>query len=344
MHWMARLASVALVAMLAACGGGGGGGGGGTTAVGCAGNCGAAPVALDAGEVGRIISQAVLEAQARGVSATIAVVDRVGNVLGVFRMNGAAATFTISSGRGVTGGLEGVAILPSEFAAISKAITGAYLSSEGNAFTTRTASQIVQQNFNPGEVNSPSGPLFGVQFSQFSCSDLMRRTTDGSVGPKRSPLGLAADPGGLPLYKSASVASVSLPMASTDSTSTSAASISTTTNSSPLQERAGSRRRSTAARTGSRRTGGRSASRTRKHCCRIRLPRPRSPRSTGRPVHCWRSPAIPPRRCPRGPRSVPRRRATGRTPRLHSQDSMRSFSSTARTPTAIRPGPARTVS
>ena len=91
--------------------------------------------------------------------------------------------------------------MPDSFAAISKAITGAYLSSEGNAFSTRTASQIVQQNFNPGEISAPAGPLFGVQFSQFSCSDLMSRQADGSMGPTRSPLGLSADAGGMPLYK-----------------------------------------------------------------------------------------------------------------------------------------------
>ncbi len=160
-----------------------------------------ASVFLTTVDVEKIISQAVGEAQARGVRGTIAVVDRVGNVLAVFRMTGASASFTINSGRGVSGGLEGIAILPDGFAAISKAITGAYLSSEGNAFSTRTASQIIQENFNPGEISSPSGPLFGVQFSQFSCSDLMSRQVDGSYGPKRSPLGLSADAGGLPLYK-----------------------------------------------------------------------------------------------------------------------------------------------
>ena len=50
-----------------------------------------------------------------------------------------------------------------------------------------------------------SGPLFGVQFSQLPCSDLsqpLRRSRAGAfIGPKRSPLGLAADPGGFPLYK-----------------------------------------------------------------------------------------------------------------------------------------------
>ena len=62
-------------------------------------------------------------------------------------------------------------------AAISKAVTGAYLSTEGNAFSTRTASQIVQRNFNPGETNQPGGPLFGVQFSQLACSDFNLRFT-----------------------------------------------------------------------------------------------------------------------------------------------------------------------
>src|SRR3546814_15063731 len=49
------------------------------------------------------------------------------------------------------------------------------------------------------------GPLFGVQFSQLPCSDLAARFGGAGsaalIGPKRSPLGLAADPGGLPLYK-----------------------------------------------------------------------------------------------------------------------------------------------
>src|SRR5262249_48767840 len=102
--------------------------------------------------------------------------------------------------RGTTGGLEATAV-DSTLAAIAKAITGAYLSSWGNAFSSRTAGQIVQQNFNPGELEAPSGPLYGVQFSQLSCSDVITNTALGSVGPKGSPLGLSADPGGLPLYK-----------------------------------------------------------------------------------------------------------------------------------------------
>ncbi len=48
----------------------------------------------------------------------------------------------------------------------AKAITAAYLSSEGNAFSTRTASQIVQEHFNPGEFGGPSGPIFGVPLAR----------------------------------------------------------------------------------------------------------------------------------------------------------------------------------
>ena len=194
-------------ALLQGCGGGGASGGGSAPA-GFANDCGAncAQDVLTAQDVEQVIAQAVTAAQAQGQLATVAVTDRVGNVLGVYAMNGATGTFRIDGGRGVFGGLEQVAVLPSAAAAISKALTGAYLSSAGNAFTSRTASQIVQEHFNPSEANQLAGPLFGVQFSQLSCSDLMRRDDsvaagNGTLGPKRSPLGLSADPGGLPLYK-----------------------------------------------------------------------------------------------------------------------------------------------
>lgn len=168
-------------------------------------------------DVQQIIAQAAGEAQARNLPAVIAVVDRVGNVLAVFDMNGSnkgSSEVAVSSrqiggiaGPGETIGLQG-AMVPASTAAIAKAITGAYLSSGGNAFSSRTASQIAQEHFPPAPttVGLESGPLFGVQFSQLPCSDLSQRfnAMGGAaslIGPKRSPLGLAADPGGLPLYK-----------------------------------------------------------------------------------------------------------------------------------------------
>jgi len=184
-------------AVLAGCGGGTGGGTSNAQIP--------SPNALTAADVATVIAQAVAEAKARNAPATIAVVDRVGNVLGIFAMTGAAPTFTISSGTGAVGGLEGVNILPSAAAAVAKAVTGAYLSSAGNAFSTRTANQIVQSHFNPRESNQPGGPLFGVQFSSLACSDVVQPASAAQLGPKPSPLGLSADPGGLPLYKNGTV-------------------------------------------------------------------------------------------------------------------------------------------
>ena len=175
-------------------------------------------VRLTADDVRQVIGQAVAQADALDTAATVAVVDRVGNVLAVFRMTevlaGGDREVTIVSkpdgqgGSEIDGGLEALQLpvsgaAPGDgLAAIAKAITGAYLSSEGNAFSTRTANQIVQRHFNPSEDNQPGGPLFGVQFSQLACSDFaLRLPDDAAAGPKRSPLGLAADPGGFPLYK-----------------------------------------------------------------------------------------------------------------------------------------------
>jgi uncharacterized protein GlcG (DUF336 family) len=202
--------------LLAACGGGGGGGS--TPAPSPAPTPAPTPTptslyavpaaeALTVAEVQRVLAQAIAEAQARSLPSVIAVTDRVGNVLAVFRMTGARATATTSPApNGVNVDAQNVSF-PAEAGAIAKALTGAYLSSGGNAFSTRTASQIVQQHFPPAPTTAglESGPLFGVQFSQLPCSDLVQRFGAGGagalIGPKRSPLGLAADPGGLPLYK-----------------------------------------------------------------------------------------------------------------------------------------------
>jgi len=207
MRFGQSLLAISLAAsLLVGCGGGSSSPTTGTapapTAASCTGSCATGNSKLTSSDVEQIIAQAALEAQARATPATIAVVDRVGNVLAVFKMRNSRDTVTISGGRGVVGGLEGLRVIPAAAAAIAKAVTGAYLSSEGNAFSTRTASQIVQQHFNVGEGNQPSGPLFGVQFSQLPCSDLSARFTGAiDFGPKRSPLGLSADPGGFPLYK-----------------------------------------------------------------------------------------------------------------------------------------------
>ena len=221
---MMRATSLITIAamLLASCGGGGGGGSPGPTPPPTS-TPGPSPSptpsalfavpaqeALTASEVQRIIAQAAAEATAQGSPASIAVVDRVGNVLAFYVMNGANLRLKVPDVPGQEFDLQGQD-LPAPAAAagaIAKAITGAYLSSSGNAFSTRTASMIVQEHFPPSKVavGLESGPLFGVQFSQLPCSDLNARFNGNQgaaafIGPKRSPLGLAADSGGLPLYK-----------------------------------------------------------------------------------------------------------------------------------------------
>jgi uncharacterized protein GlcG (DUF336 family) len=187
-------------------------------AVTCDGQCTNANSFLTVDDVKKVIAQAVAEAQARQVQATIAVSDRVGNILAVYRMGDPATRRTIITqdpdqvGDPIPTGLDRIE-LPTpmlanvnldQLAAISKAVTASYLSSEGNAFSTRTASFIVQPNFPPGKANQMGGPLSGVQISQLGCSDTIQRFTDMSPagpGPHPAPLGLSADPGGLPLYK-----------------------------------------------------------------------------------------------------------------------------------------------
>lgn len=222
-HFLAPAAMAWAAALLAGCSGGSPvtpTTGTDTSGGNCNGSCATAASNLTVADVQQVIAQAVAEAQARGVNATIAVVDRVGNVLGVYRMGDPATrsvTVTTSpdGSAPVSGGLEGIRLPVAaamvnidHAAAIAKAVTGAYLSSEGNAFSTRVASQIVQEHFNPGEDFQPAGPLFGVQFSSLACSDLIGKFNGvgPSVGPQRTPLGLSADPGGFPLYKGGTVA------------------------------------------------------------------------------------------------------------------------------------------
>ncbi len=211
--------------LITSCSGGGSAvssAGTGVPSTNCTGSCFSATSFLTVADVQTVIAQGVAEARARGVNATIAVVDRVGNVLAVFRMGAPtipevliSSSVDASNNPLLHSALDGIRLpVPTspvlkgahldDQAAIAKAITGAYLSSEGNAFSTRTASQIIQQHFNVGESNQPSGPLFGVQFSSLACSDFINKSSGSAttVGPQRSPLGLSADPGGFPLYKS----------------------------------------------------------------------------------------------------------------------------------------------
>lgn len=160
---------------------------------------------LSSADVQTIVAQAVGKAQQMGLKVTVAVTDKEGTVLGVFRMTGAPATTRIGAFNLQTGtklkpvdpdGLQDTDV-PASFAAISKAGTAAFFSTQGNAFSTRTASFIIQEHFPPLIQFSGGGPLFGVQFSQLPCSD---------IKIPNLPLGLSGDPGGVPVYKNGTAA------------------------------------------------------------------------------------------------------------------------------------------
>ena len=147
---------------------------------------------LTAADVQTVIAQAVSQAVSLNQKVTVAVTDKEGNLLGRFYNDRGAPTTLIRSVGASGQGLEGMVVPASDAAANSKAGTAGIFSTGGNAFTTRTASFIVQEHFPPGIDNRPGGPLYGVQFSTLPCSD---------IAIAALPLGLSGDPGGIPLYK-----------------------------------------------------------------------------------------------------------------------------------------------
>ena len=119
----------------------------------------------------------------------VAVTDREGNVLGVFDMT-SAPTVSLDDLFGI--------FAPSpttQEVAIQKARTAAYLSSDQNAFSSRTALQISQKHFPPNVDNAGPGPLFGVPMSSLPCGDVQK---NGS--------GLTGALGGIPLYQRHAIA------------------------------------------------------------------------------------------------------------------------------------------
>ena len=163
---------------------------------------GPAHAQLTLADVQTVIAQAVTRATALAGSplhtnAVIALTDREGWVLGVWAIN-----TNLTAADSLVG------------EAIAKAGTAAFLSSDNNAFSSRTAGFIVQQHFPPGIANKPPGPLVGVNFSQLAFSDINKFKAPGSVTSYSSspgltlvcpdlPItgGLSGMPGGVPLYK-----------------------------------------------------------------------------------------------------------------------------------------------
>lgn len=158
---------------------------------------------MTSNQVATVIAQALTRANdfvvaGNATNGVVAVVDREGFVLGAWSLAPGPATLDVID-------------------AITKAGTAAFLSSDEEALTSRTAGFIVQQHFPPGIKNREPGPLVGVNFSNLSFSDVNHfkdpHTYDplafgggGTNGAPVTPLGLSAlsglagSPGAVPLY------------------------------------------------------------------------------------------------------------------------------------------------
>ena len=152
---------------------------------------------LTATDVQLIIKQAASRAAQISPNSVIAVTDREGYVLGVWNVAGGEPT------------------KPEIATCVSKAGTAAFLSSDQNAFTSRTAGFIIQQHFPPGVNNTPTGPLVGVGLSNLFFSDVnlfkappttptpgpFPPQSPGTLGTPVFGTSLDGTPGGVPLYK-----------------------------------------------------------------------------------------------------------------------------------------------
>jgi uncharacterized protein GlcG (DUF336 family) len=137
---------------------------------------------MTAADLAAIYAQAAASAQQLSPGLVIAVVDRDGRALLV----------RSSDGTPVSAAQEAIAV--------SKAGTAVFLSSTGEALTTRTAGFILQQHFPPGIENTPPGPLVGVGFSSLAYSDV--NSLHNLDGSRIAGTRLYGSPGGVPLYKS----------------------------------------------------------------------------------------------------------------------------------------------
>ncbi len=136
---------------------------------------------LTPADITTVIQQAVASTPA-GLNAVIAVSDREGFILAVYGVNTAPGGLT-------------------EVNAIDKAGTAAYLSSNGEAFTSRTAGFIIQGHFPPGIMNTGTGPLTGVGLSSLPFSDVNHFRNPLTPAAGIANTSLSGNPGGVPLYK-----------------------------------------------------------------------------------------------------------------------------------------------
>lgn len=197
--------------------------------VGCGGNATPLPAPaipsvqpLQTGDVQNIVQAAV---NSVNVDMVVAVVDRAGFVLGVFRTQNASATGVGNFGQS----------LEANDLAVALARTGAFFSNDQAPLSSRTVRFISGIHFPPGVTNQPPGDLYGIENTNRGCALVSAPAFQNQVPPSLALGGgfgtgiitgkadvmdsnsLAVNPGGVPIfYKNVVVGGVGVVTAASD--------------------------------------------------------------------------------------------------------------------------------
>jgi len=165
-----------------------------------------APVqALQVADVQKIVQAAVNSAN---VDMVVAVVDRAGFVLGVFRTQNAPATAVGNFGQ----------TLDANDVAVALARTGAFFSNDQAPLSSRTVRFISGIHFPPGVTNQPPADLYGIENTNRGCTLVNTAAFQNQIPPSLALGGgfglgvltgkadamdsnpLAVNPGGVPIF------------------------------------------------------------------------------------------------------------------------------------------------
>jgi uncharacterized protein GlcG (DUF336 family) len=165
-----------------------------------------APVqALQVADVQKIVQAAVNSAN---VDMVVAVVDRAGFVLGVFRTQNAPATAIGNFGQA----------LDANDVAVALARTGAFFSNDQAPLSSRTVRFISGIHFPPGVTNQPPADLYGIENTNRGCALVSTAAFQNQIPPSLALGGgfgfgvltgkadtmdsdpLAVNPGGVPIF------------------------------------------------------------------------------------------------------------------------------------------------
>jgi len=124
----------------------------------------------------------------------VVVVDRLGNVLAIFRRS-QATDLEVEK-------------------ALSLARAGAFFSSQSTPLSSRTVRSISRPNFPEGAPNQPAGPLYGIENTNRGCAlnanflqpvppplSAQAAISGAAPGPTSYSLGIGTVPGGVPLFR-----------------------------------------------------------------------------------------------------------------------------------------------